>query len=135
MNIKDGYAVQLAVKKGYIIGVISGGKSDMVHNRFTNLGVTDIYLGVQDKKEAFNDFVSKYQIDPSVVLYMGDDIPDYEVMKQVGMATCPADAAQEIKTISLYIAAAKGGSGCVREVIEQVLKLNNHWMDGHAFSW
>jgi 3-deoxy-D-manno-octulosonate 8-phosphate phosphatase (KDO 8-P phosphatase) len=135
MNIKDGYAVQLAVKKGYIIGVISGGKSDMVHKRFTNLGVTDIYLGVQDKKEAFDDFVSKYQIDPSVVLYMGDDIPDYEVMKQVGMATCPADAAQEIKTISLYIAAAKGGSGCVREVIEQVLKLNNHWMDGHAFSW
>lgn len=135
MNIKDGYAVQHARKQGFPIAIISGGKSEMVRTRFRNLGVTDIYLGISYKLESFEDFRFKYDIEPENILYMGDDIPDYEVMKQVGLPACPADAAMEIKQIASYISDKGGGDGCVRDVIEQVLKIQNKWLNDEAFRW
>lgn len=135
MNIKDGYATQLAVKKGYPIAIITGGRSRAVKTRFKNLGVTDIYLNSYVKIDAFEDFKHKYSLNAENILYMGDDLPDYEVMKRVGFPTCPSDAAEEIKAISIYISDRNGGYGCVRDIIEQVLKLQNNWMDGDAFSW
>lgn len=135
VNIKDGYALQLAVKKEYPIAIITGGKTDAVKKRFVNLGITDIYLGSYIKKDDFEDFVYKYGLNSENVLYMGDDLPDYEVMKMVGFPTCPADAVTEIKQISKYISNLNGGEGCVRDIIEQVLRLNNKWMDGDAFHW
>ncbi len=135
VNIKDGYALQLAVKKEYPIAIITGGKTEAVKKRFTSLGITDIYLGSYIKKEDFEDFIFKYDLDPENVLYMGDDLPDYEVMKMVGFPTCPADAVTEIKQISKYISNLNGGEGCVRDIIEQVLRLHNKWMDGDAFHW
>ncbi len=135
INIKDGYALQLAVKKSYPIAVITGGNSDAIRKRFERLGITDIYLRAHDKKEDFMDFISKYNIHPSKVLYMGDDLPDFEVMQMVGFPTCPADAVVEIKQISKYISNYNGGDGCVRDILEQVLRLHNKWMDTDAFSW
>ncbi len=135
INIKDGYAIQLAIKKQYPIAVITGGNSDAVMKRFRGLGVSDVYLNSIDKKKDFADFLSKYEMDASSVLYMGDDLPDYEVMKIVGFPTCPADAVVEIKQLSMYISNLNGGEGCVRDIIEQVLRLHNKWMDGDAFSW
>ena len=135
INIKDGYAIQLAVKKQYPIAVITGGNSDAVMKRFHGLGVSDVYLNSSNKKQDFADFLSKYKLDASAVLYMGDDLPDYEVMKIVGFPTCPADAVVEIKQLSRYISNLNGGEGCVRDIIEQVLRLHNKWMDGDAFSW
>src|ERR1035437_5107444 len=96
MNIKDGYALQLAVKKGYKIAIISGGKSEMVRKRLNGLGIIDIYLGCNTKIDTYKEFIETYSIHPTEVLYMGDDIPDYEVMKQIGVPTCPADSAAEI---------------------------------------
>lgn len=135
INIKDGYALQLAVKKNYPIAIITGGDSEAVRKRFKGLGITDIYLSSFDKKVDFKDFMSKNNLDPSNILYMGDDLPDYEIMKMVGFPTCPADAVTEIKQISRYISYLDGGSGCVRDIIEQVLRLHNKWMDGDAFHW
>lgn len=135
MNIKDGYAMQLAVKKGYKIGIISGGKSEMVRKRLTGLGITDVYLGAHTKINQYTEFLSIYNLQPEQVLYMGDDIPDYEVMKHVGVPTCPKDSAPEIKNICVYISDKNGGRGAVRDVIEQVLKLQNNWMDDDGFVW
>ncbi len=135
VNIKDGYAIQLAVKKEYPVAIITGGNTEAVRMRFESLGVTDIYLGSYIKIDNFNDFIYKYGLDPENVLYMGDDLPDYEVMKMVGFPTCPADAVTEIKQISKYISNLNGGDGCVRDIIEQVLRLHNKWMDGDAFHW
>ena len=135
INIKDGYALQLAVKKKYPIAIITGGNSEAVRARFISLGITDIYLSSFDKKVDFENFRSKYELDSSHILYMGDDLPDYEIMKFVGFPTCPADAVTEIKQISRYISHLNGGSGCVRDIIEQVLRLHNKWMDGDAFHW
>lgn len=135
MNIKDGYAVQLAVKKKYPVAIITGGFSESVKTRFLNLGVTDVYLKSQNKLNDLTDFCSKYNLKFDEVLYMGDDMPDYEVMKIVGFPVCPSDAAYEIQEISKYISSKKGGRGCVRDVIEQVLKLHGKWMDGDAFQW
>ena len=123
MNIKDGYAVRYAIEQGYLVGIISGGNSDSVHHRFRKLGVTDIYLNTHDKKDKLKEFYFQYDLDPSSILYMGDDIPDYEVMQECGIPTCPSDAAEEIKALSRYISDFKGGQGCVRDVIEQVLRL------------
>ncbi len=134
-NVKDGYALHLAVRKGYRIVIISGGISTAVRNRFEVLGVKDIFLGVSNKIEIFNHFVGQNQIDPKTCLYMGDDIPDYEVMEAVGLPTCPSDAAEEIKKISVYISDCKGGEGCVRDVIEQVMKVQGTWMTDGAFHW
>ncbi|MDQ3048560.1 MAG: HAD-IIIA family hydrolase [Bacteroidota bacterium] len=135
MNIKDGYALQLAVKKGYKVAIISGGKSEMVRKRLNGLGITDVFLGAHNKIETFNEFIEANNIDPETVLYMGDDIPDYEVMKMVGVPTCPKDSAQEIKDISLYVSHYPGGKGAVRDVIEQVMKLNGNWFDTEGFTW
>ena len=127
-NVKDGYAVQLAVKLGFPVAVISGGRGDSMRPRFNSLGVTDIYLGSHDKVDDFMDFCFKYDLKPEEVLYMGDDIPDMAVMQKAGMPTCPADAAPEVKAIARYLSDRKGGEGCVRDVIEQVLRLNDKWL-------
>jgi 3-deoxy-D-manno-octulosonate 8-phosphate phosphatase (KDO 8-P phosphatase) len=135
MNIKDGYAMQLAVKKGYKIAIISGGRSEMVRKRLNGLGITDIYLGSHTKMEQYTELLERYHLRPDEVLYMGDDIPDYEVMKQVGVPTCPKDSAPEIKDICIYVSDKRGGKGAVRDVIEQVLKVQNNWMDDDGFVW
>ena len=135
MNIKDGYALQYAVRKGYPIGIITGGNSHQVKERFSNLGIKDIYLSSRNKMEDLEDFLEKHDLKPEAILYMGDDLPDYEVMKVVGFPTCPADADSEIKELAVYISEKKGGNGCVRDVIEQVLRLQGKWMQEDAFHW
>ena len=135
MNIKDGYAVQLAVKKGYPIAIITGGYSEGIRKRFEGLGVTDIFMSCKQKTIEFEIFLKKHSLNASEILYMGDDIPDFNVMKTVGIPVCPADAAEEIKSISKYISAIKGGKGCVRDVIEQVLRSQEKWMDSDAHHW
>ncbi|MDD3876678.1 MAG: HAD-IIIA family hydrolase [Bacteroidales bacterium] len=135
MHVKDGYALQLAVKKGYNIVIISGGRSKVMAKRFEYLGVKDVFLGVTNKLSCFHDYIKKHQITPKETLYMGDDIPDYEVMKNAGVACCPSDAAEEIKTISHYISHLSGGKGCVRDILEQVMKVHGKWLDSEAFHW
>jgi 3-deoxy-D-manno-octulosonate 8-phosphate phosphatase (KDO 8-P phosphatase) len=135
VNLRDGYALQFAVKKGYHIGVISGSSSKEYQRRLKLLGVKDIYLNSRSKLEHFNSFLKKYNLDRSEVLFMGDDIPDFEVMKEAGVPVCPSDADSEIKQVAVYISDKKGGEGCARDVIEQVMRLHNKWMDSDAFSW
>jgi 3-deoxy-D-manno-octulosonate 8-phosphate phosphatase (KDO 8-P phosphatase) len=134
-NVKDGYILQLAVKLGYRVVVISGGLSKSVENRFDALGIKDVFLGVRNKLVVFEEFISKNGIDPETIVYMGDDIPDYRVMKKVGVPVCPADAAEEIKEISIYISDKNGGQGCVRDIIEQVLKVQGKWMSEESHHW
>ena len=135
MNTKDGYALQYAVKRGYPIAIITGGTSESVAERFRGLGITDIYLASSCKTDDLSDFLFKYDLKPEEVLYMGDDLPDYEVMKRVGVPCCPSDAVDEIKSAANYISPFAGGKGCARDVIEQVLRLHGRWMDGEAFVW
>ncbi len=135
MNTKDGYALQYAVKRGYPIAIITGGQTESVGVRFRGLGITDIYLGSFQKLDDLNDFILKYSIEPKDVLYMGDDLPDFEVMKMVGVSCCPSDAVEEIKAVAHYISPHAGGEGCARDVIEQVLRLHGRWMDGGSFVW
>jgi 3-deoxy-D-manno-octulosonate 8-phosphate phosphatase (KDO 8-P phosphatase) len=135
VNLRDGYAIQLAVKKGYHIGIISGSKSKEYKKRLNLLGVKDIYLNSISKLDHFNDFITKHNLNKSDVLFMGDDIPDFEVMKEAGVPVCPSDADSEIKQVASYISDKKGGEGCVRDVIEQVLRLHDKWMGSDAFSW
>jgi 3-deoxy-D-manno-octulosonate 8-phosphate phosphatase (KDO 8-P phosphatase) len=135
VNLRDGYALQLAVKKGYKVAVITGSNCKEYTKRLKLLGVTDVYLNSKKKIEHFNSFLKKYGLTSSSALYMGDDIPDFEVMKQAGVPVCPSDADSEIKQISLYVSDKKGGEGCVRDIIEQVLRLHDKWMDTDAFSW
>ena len=135
MNIKDGYAVQYCIKKGYPLAIISGGKSEQIKDRFKKLGVTDIYLGSANKLDLYEDFRVKYGLENKDILYMGDDIPDFVIMEKVGMPACPKDACEEIINTSKYISFAKGGEGCVRDVIEQVLKVQGKWLNHEAFSW
>ncbi len=127
MNIKDGYALKVAIEMGYRICVISGGNNPAVKWRLEGLGVSDIYLGAHNKMDQFTEFLKKNDIDPAQVLYMGDDIPDLPVMKMSGLPTCPKDAVPEIRDISLYVSQKNGGKGCVRDVIEQVLKVQDKW--------
>lgn len=126
-NTRDGYAVHVAVERGFPIAIISGGESELVRDRFSKLGVADIYLGARDKVAALDDFCRKHALTPADVLYMGDDLPDYQVMTRVGIPTCPADAVPEILELARYISARKGGKGCVRDVIEQVLRVRGLW--------
>jgi len=135
INLRDGYALQLAVKKGYRIAVISGGNSTSFKNRLSTLGVKHVYLQCSKKKTVFNEFLTNENLDPSEILYMGDDIPDFEAMKAAGVAVCPADADSEIKQISQYVSDKNGGEGCVRDVIEQVLRLHGNWMNHDAYTW
>ena len=127
MNIKDGFALQLAVKKGYRLLVISGGNSPAAMARLKKLGITDIFMNVLDKRQLILQYMQDHGLNKEQILYMGDDIPDYVAMKVVGLPVAPADAAHEIRKAAVYIASAKGGEGCVREVIEKVLRLNGHW--------
>lgn len=127
MNIKDGYALQLAIKKNYRVVVISGGNSPETEERLRKLGVADIFMQCENKKASLQQVMTRYALQPEEVLFMGDDIPDYEVMQLAGLPCCPADAAVEIKEVSKYISPIKGGEGCVRDVIERVLKLRGSW--------
>ena len=128
-NIKDGYALQLAVKRGYKIAVITGGRSAGVRVRLKGLGITDIFMDIDSKVEVFNRFLADNQLASADILYMGDDVPDRPVMELVGLPVCPADAVEDIKAISTYISPIAGGRGCVREVIEKVLRIQNNWND------
>ena len=127
MNIKDGFALQLAVKKGYTVMVISGGDSPEAKERLLKLGVDQVWMGVKDKLTLLKTDLEQKQIPMSQVLYMGDDIPDLAVMQAVGFACCPADSAIDIRLASKYTSPFKGGEGCVRDVMEQVLKLRGDW--------
>jgi len=134
-NVKDGYAMQLARKKGYRIAVISGAKSDAMLHRMKALHVTDVFMGVDRKQDAFRRYLEANGLEAAQVLYMGDDIPDYEVMKEAGVSACPADAAEEIKAVAKYISHFEGGKGCARDVIEQVLKVQGKWMNDDGYHW
>ncbi len=127
MNIRDGFALKTAVEAGFVVAIISGGKSESVRTRLQKLGITEIHLGVEYKTETMKEVLRKYNLKNEDVLYMGDDIPDYEVMKVIGIPCCPADATADIKNISMYVSHVKGGEGCARDVIEQVLRLNGKW--------
>jgi 3-deoxy-D-manno-octulosonate 8-phosphate phosphatase (KDO 8-P phosphatase) len=127
MNIKDGYALQLAVKKGYHVLVISGGNSPEVKDRLEKLGVTHVWMKVSDKPAVLKEYMQQHQLAAETVLYMGDDIPDLQVIQLAGLPCCPADAVQEIKEKSVYISHLTGGTGCVRDVIEKVMKLRGDW--------
>lgn len=128
MDIKDGYALQHAVKKGYHVVVISGSSSKACAERLEYLGICNVYMKVKDKEEVLAQYLLAHNLHWEQVLFMGDDIPDLEVMKQVGLPCCPNDAVNEIKTVSKFISTKSGGKGCVREVIEKVLRLNNDWV-------
>jgi len=128
MSIKDGYALKSAVVAGYNVCIISGGSNEGVRKRLEGLGITDIFLGAHQKMVQFEEYCTKNNISPEQVLYMGDDIPDLPVMQQVGLATCPQDAAPEIKDVSEYISPISGGKGCGRDVIEQVMRVQGKWM-------
>ena len=136
VNIKDGYALQLAVKMGLHVAIITGGKTEAVRKRYEGLGIPDVYLGCSFKIKTYDDFLKKYGLKDEVVLYMGDDIPDYEIMKRCGCPCAPSDAAPEIKELSVYISHHKGGHGCGRDIVEQVLRAKGLWLkDEKAFGW
>lgn len=136
VNIKDGYAIQLAMKMGLRIAILTGGRTESVRKRYENLGVEDIYMGCEVKMKAYKEFMERYQLDDAEVMYMGDDIPDLEIMRKVGCPVCPADACEEVKEVSLYISDRKGGYGCGRDVVEQTLRAQDKWLsDERAFGW
>ncbi len=134
-NVKDGYALQLAVKLGFNVAIISGGYSESMKKRFEALKIKDFYLGVSNKLDVLYTYLNEKGIKLENVMYMGDDIPDFKVMKAVGLACCPADAVPEIKSVSDYISIKKGGKGCVRDIIEQTLKVQEKWMTTDGFKW
>lgn len=134
-NIKDGFAVQYAVKKGYTVAVISGATSKSIDNRMAMLGVEQVYTGCGDKIKTYNRFLADNGLTDEQVLCMGDDLPDYPLLQRAGVAACPADAAVEIKNIVDYISIFPGGKGCVRDVIEQVLRLQGNWFHPDAVVW
>jgi len=135
LSSRDGYALQLAAKKGYRVVVITGGSSQAVKERLHKLGVVDVFLSSRNKKKVFQEYIETNQINPIHTLYMGDDIPDYEVMQLVGVACSPADAVPEIKAISDYVSLKNGGKGCARDVIEQTLKVQSRWLEDGDCNW
>ncbi len=136
VNIKDGYAMQHAVKCGLLIGIITGGNTEAVRIRYNGLGVKEVHLGAKVKMDIYESLLEKYGLADDEILYMGDDIPDYEVMCRCGLPCCPADAAPEIKAVSKYVSMRNGGEGCGRDVLEQVLKAQGLWMhNAAAFGW
>ena len=134
-NIKDGYALQLAVKCGYNVCAISGSRSKTAIHRLNSLGITDVYIGAHVKADKLKIYLEEKHVIATKVLYMGDDIPDMGAMKIAGLPVCPADAAEEIKALSLYVSPYGGGKGCVRDVIEKVLKVQDKWMSAESYSW
>lgn len=136
VNIKDGYAIQLACKRGLIVAIITGGNTPAVRKRYEGLGVKDIYMGAGVKLVTYEEFVARHGLKDEEVLYVGDDIPDYEVMGRVGCACCPKDACAEIKEVSIYVSDRNGGCGVGRDILEQVLRAQGKWMgDKKAFGW
>ena len=136
INIKDGYAIQYAVKSGYPLAIISGGKTDSVIKLFTNLGFSDIFLGADIKLPIYEKWLEKHNLTDEEVMFMGDDIPDMEIMLRAGLPVAPADAANDVLTIAKYISPYKGGEGCGREIIETVMKAQGKWIaDKKAFGW
>jgi len=128
MNVKDGYALKTAVDRGYNVLVISGGSNEGVRKRLAGLGIKDIHLGTHKKTAVLQEYMAAHNLEKNQVLYVGDDLPDYEVMQHVGLPCCPQDAVAEIKAISAYISHKNGGKGCARDIIEQVLKVQGNWM-------
>ena len=136
VNIKDGYAIQLAMKLGLRIAILTGANVPSVRVRYEGLGVEDVYVGCSVKIATYDEFIAKYQLTDEEVMYMGDDIPDLEVMRRVGCPVCPKDACPEIKEVSFYVSDRIGGHGCGRDVIEQVLRAQGKWvMNAKAFGW
>lgn len=136
VNIKDGYAIQLAQKVGLRIAILTGGNTEAIRKRYAGLGVEDIFMGCAVKVKTYEEFLQKYGIKHEEVIYVGDDIPDYEVMRLCGCPCCPADACSDIKNISLYISSRNGGDGVGRDVVEQVLRAQGKWLsDAKAFGW
>ncbi len=135
LNSRDGYAMQLAVKMGFTIFIISGGSSEYVKAHLLKLGVKEVFLKSSDKLSVYESLLEKYHLTNEEILYMGDDIPDYKVMKRVGCATCPQDAAVEIKAISHYQSPFYGGRFAVRDIVEQTLKVQGKWFTPEAFEW
>lgn len=136
VNIKDGYAIQLAQKMGVRIVILTGGTTEAVRVRYSGLGVEDIYQGCAVKVKTYEEFKQKYSLKDEEIIYMGDDIPDYEIMQLVGCPCCPADACSDIKSISIYVSPQNGGYGCGRDIIEQVLRAQGHWLSSaKAFGW
>lgn len=129
MHSKDGYAIQLAVKKGYHVAIITGGNSVQVKERLNSLGVTDTYMKSSHKDESMEDFMMSYSLKSEEVMYMGDDIPDLAAMQKVGLACCPADASSEIRSHCQFVSKVKGGEGCVRDIIEQIMRHHGNWFD------
>ena len=127
MNVRDGYGVKMALGCGYRICIISGGSNEGVAKRLGALGITDIFLGTDDKLSVLKSYLKKHSLDAAGILYMGDDIPDIPAMEAAGMVCCPQDSVPEVKAISDYISHIKGGEGCVRDIIEQVLKVQGNW--------
>lgn len=134
MHTKDGFALKTAVDKGFHVCIISGGSDEGVRMRLKGLGIKDVFLGTHQKTETMNTYLSDNNIDKENVLFMGDDIPDLYVMQKVGLPCCPQDAVPEIKNVSKYVSHKKGGKGCVRDVIEQVLKVQEKWLDDNSIS-
>lgn len=126
-NTKDGYAIKCALLKGFKIAIITGGRNEAVRERFKELGVFDIYLGAHHKLDAYQDLMDNYDLKAEEILYIGDDIPDIPVMEKVGLGCCPSDAVPDVKARADYISHKKGGEGCVRELIEQVLRVQGKW--------
>jgi 3-deoxy-D-manno-octulosonate 8-phosphate phosphatase (KDO 8-P phosphatase) len=135
LNSKDGYAVQYATKLGFKIFIITGGNSQQVKDRLLNLGVNEVHLAVKRKLECYDNILLRFQLSPEEVLYMGDDIPDIPVLKKVGVSTCPQDACSDVKLLVDYQSHRNGGFGCVRDVIEQTLRLQGKWLLEEAFEW
>lgn len=136
VNIKDGYAIQLAMKLGLRIVILTGGTTESVRMRYERLGVEDVYMGCAVKLKTYDEFLAKYGLQDEEVMYMGDDVPDYEIMQRVGCPVCPSDACPDIRAISIYVSHQRGGYGCGRDVIEQVLRAQGKWvMNAKAFGW
>ncbi len=134
-NVKDGFAIMAAVNKGYSVCIITGGNTIDVINRCKKMGIKDVYTGTFEKLPCFKDFLEKNNLRAEDVIYMGDDLPDYLPMINTGIPVCPKDAAPEIKAVSKYVSDKKGGDGCVRDIIEQVMRAQGTWIDPEAMNW
>ena len=135
VNIKDGFALQLAQKKGFEVGIITGGLTDSVRIRYERLGLRHIYMGSFNKLTDYAHFMKQTSLKDKEIMYCGDDLPDYRIMQKVGLPVAPADAAPEIKAIAKYISPCNGGEGVARDIIEQIMKIHGLWMDDDAFGW
>lgn len=136
MNIKDGYAIRQAVKAGLRVAIMTGGSGESVRSRYAYLGVSDIYMQCAVKMPVYEQFLQRYGLCDDEVVYMGDDIPDYEIMQRVGCPCCPKDACSEIRAVSVYVSHKAGGHGCARDVLEQVMRAQGLWLSStDAFGW